>query len=137
MKDKKLIAFNMYNTWVSAPTWPNPYKEIFSQLWISLAMYKELSIIVQTTHLDIKDLLLQKLLSDTPIDELLVKFQSDMNAQLSSLFIYEDFLPTINTLKQQWYETAVVSNLTKPYTYPLTHLILASCNVLYLYFIYV
>ncbi len=113
----------MYNTWVSAPTWPNPYKEIFSQLWISLAMYKELSIIVQTTHLDIKDLLLQKLLSDTPIDELLVKFQSDMNAQLSSLFIYEDFLPTINTLKQQWYETAVVSNLTKPYTYPLTHLI--------------
>ena len=64
-------------------------------------MYKELSIIVQTTHLDIKDLLLQKLLSDTPIDELLVKFQSDMNAQLSSLFIYEDFLPTINTLKQQ------------------------------------
>ena len=113
----------MYNTWVSAPTWPNPYKEIFSQLWISLAMYKELSIIVQTTHLDIKDLLLQKLLSDTPIDELLVKFQSDMNAQLSSLFIYEDFLPTINTLKQQWYETAVVSNLTKLYTYPLTHLI--------------
>ena len=113
----------MYNTWVSTPTWPNPYKEIFSQLWISLAMYKELSIIVQTTHLDIKDLLLQKLLSDTPIDELLVKFQSDMNAQLSSLFIYEDFLPTINTLKQQWYETAVVSNLTKPYTYPLTHLI--------------
>ena len=113
----------MYNTWVSAPTWQNPYKEIFSQLWISLAMYKELSIIVQTTHLDIKDLLLQKLLSDTPIDELLVKFQSDMNAQLSSLFIYEDFLPTINTLKQQWYETAVVSNLTKLYTYPLTHLI--------------
>ncbi len=123
MNNKKLIAFNMYNTWVSAPIWQNPYKEIFSQLWISLAIYKELSTIVQTTNLDIKDLLLQKLPSDTFIDELLVKFQSNLDNQLSSLFVYEDFLPTLTTLKQLWYKTAVVSNLTKPYIYPLLHLI--------------
>jgi len=123
MNNKKLIAFNMYNTWVSAPMWPNPYKGIFSQLWISLSLYKELSTIIQTTNLDIKDLLVQKLPPDTSIDELLVKFQSDMDAQLSSLCIYEDFISTIDTLKQQWYETAVVSNLSKPYVYPLIHLI--------------
>lgn len=123
MNNKKLIAFNMYNTWVSSPKWPNPYKEIFSQLWISLLMYKELSTILQTTTLDITDLLLQKLPPDTPIDALFVNFQSTMDAQLSSLYVYEDFLPTINVLKQLWYQTAVVSNLSKPYSYPLHHLI--------------
>jgi HAD superfamily hydrolase (TIGR01549 family) len=46
-----------------------------------------------------------------------------MDTQLSSLSVYEDFLPTVNILKQLWYETAVVSNLTKPYSYPLKHLI--------------
>ncbi|MEI8008734.1 MAG: hypothetical protein WCI00_05045 [bacterium] len=50
--------------------------------------------------MDIKDLLLQKLPSDTFIDELLVKFQSNLDNQLSSLFVYEDFLPTLTTLKQ-------------------------------------
>lgn len=123
MKDKKLIAFDMYTTWVSAPSWVNPYKELFSQLWISLALYKELSTVVQTTDTDIMDVLPKALMSDIPIDTLLLKFQSDMDAQLSSLFVYEDFLPTIDTLKQLWYKTAVVSNLSKPYTYPLLYLI--------------
>lgn len=123
MKDKKLIAFNMYNTWVSAPKWPNPYKEIFSHLWISLALYKDLSTVVQTTDADILDMLPKTLAPHIAIDALLLKFQSDMDAQLSSLFVYEDFLPTIDTLKELWYETAVVSNLSKPYTYPLLHLI--------------
>ncbi len=102
MNNKKLIAFNMYNTWVSAPTWKNPYKEIFSQLWINLALYKELSTIVQTTDCDIKDLLIQKLPPHTSLDALLVKFQSDMDAQLSSLFVYEDFLLTIDQMKLLW-----------------------------------
>lgn len=123
MKDKKLIAFNMYNTWVSAPKWPNPYKEMFSQLWISSALYKELSTIVQTTDLNIRDLLVENLPPHNNIDTLLLNFESDMNTQLSSLFVYEDFLPTIDTLKQLWYTTAVVSNLSKPYSYPLLHLI--------------
>jgi putative hydrolase of the HAD superfamily len=123
MKDKKLIAFNMYNTWVSAPTWPNPYKEIFSQLWISLSLYKELSTVVQTTDIDISDVLPKTWTSRSHLDQLLLKFQFDMDTQLSSLYIYEDFLPTVETLKQLWYTTAVVSNLSKPYIYPLTHLI--------------
>jgi HAD superfamily hydrolase (TIGR01549 family) len=46
-----------------------------------------------------------------------------MDAQLSSLCVYEDFLPTIEVLKQLWYQTAVVSNLSKPYSYPLIHLV--------------
>ena len=123
MKDKKLIAFNMYNTWVSAPKLPNPYKELFSQLWISSALYKELSTFVQTTDCDIIDLLPKKLQSSDTINSLLVKFQSDLDTQLSSLFVYKDFLSTINTLKQWWYTTAVISNLSKPYSYPLTNLI--------------
>jgi hypothetical protein len=65
-----------------------------------LSLYKELSTILQTTTLDITDLLLQKLPPDTPIDALLVNFQSTMEAQLSSLYVYEDFLSTIDVLKQ-------------------------------------
>jgi hypothetical protein len=50
--------------------------------------------------MDIAHLLLQKLPPNAPIDALLVKFQSTMDAQLSSLCVYEDFLPTIEVLKQ-------------------------------------
>lgn len=123
MKEKKLIAFDMFNTWVSAPIWPNPYKGIFSQLWIEWQIYKELAAIVQTTDADIADILQKKLSSGKIPDEVLSKFQSDMDFQLSSLSVYEDFLPTIDILKRLWYKTAVVSNLSKPYSYPLTHLI--------------
>lgn len=123
MKEKKLIVFDMYGTWVSAPTWPNPYKGIFSALWIDWQVYKYLAYIVQTTDADIVEILQKKLSSISISDEILSKFQSDMNFQLSSLSVYEDFLPTIDSLKQQWYKTAVVSNLSKPYSYPLTHLV--------------
>jgi putative hydrolase of the HAD superfamily len=37
--------------------------------------------------------------------------------------LYDDFLPTIDILRKKWYKTAVVSNLSKPYSYPLTNLV--------------
>ncbi len=122
MKEKKLIAFDMYDTRVTAPQWPNPYKGIFSQLWIEWQFYKDLAYIVQTTDADIAEIL-QKNKAAKISDALLSKFQSDMDAQLSSLSLYDDFLPTIDILKTLWYETAVVSNLSKPYSYPLTNLV--------------
>ena len=122
MKEKKLIAFDMFNTWVSAPTWPNPYKGIFSQLWIEWQLYKNLAYIVQTTDADIVEIL-QKNKAAKISDALLSKFNSDIDAQLSSLSLYDDFLPTIDILRKKWYKTAVVSNLSKPYSYPLTNLV--------------
>lgn len=112
----------MYNTRVTAPQWPNPYKGVFSQLWVGLQLYNDLSYIVQTTDADIVEIL-QKNTSTKISDEIVTKFQSDMNIQLSSLSLFDDFLPTITSLKQQWYVTAVISNLSKPYSYPLVHLI--------------
>lgn len=122
MKGKKLIAFDMYDTRVTAPQWPNPYKGIFSQLWIEWQLYKDLTYIVQTTDADIAEIL-QKNKAAKISDVLLSKFQFDMDAQLSSLSLYEDFLPTVEALKQKWYHIAVVSNLSKPYSYPLTNLV--------------
>jgi len=122
MKEKKLIAFDMYGTFVTPPTWPNSYKGIFLALWIEWQVYKDLAYIIQTTDADIVEIL-QKYASSSVSNQILSKFQSDMNAQLSSLSLYEDFLPTINTLKKLWYKTAVISNLSKPYSYPLTHLV--------------
>lgn len=121
MKDKKLIAFDMYGTFVAPPTWLNPYKEIFSQLWIAWQLYKELSYRLQTIDTDIVSLLPKEFHSAAY--DLLPKFQSDVEKQISSLYIYKDFLPTLEKLKMDWYRTAVVSNLSKPYTYPLTNLI--------------
>lgn len=121
MKDKKVIAFNMYDTWVSRPKWLNPYKEMFSQLWIEWQLYKELSSDLQTIDSDIVSLLPKEFHSAAY--DLLPKFQSDLEKQISSLYVYEDFLPTIETLKMNGYRTAVISNLSKPYIYPLTNLI--------------
>jgi hypothetical protein len=56
--------------------------------------------VVQTTDANIVDILPKTLLSRSDIDALLLKFQSDMDTQLSSLSVYEDFLPTVNILKQ-------------------------------------
>ena len=123
MKDKKLIAFNMYDTWVYMTKYPNPYKIFFSQLWLQDSAGKELSYILQTTDKNIEDILPENIQSQKNIAFLISELASNIHSQLSSLLLYDDFLPTIKTLKQRWYTTAVVSNLSKPYILPITHFI--------------
>lgn len=121
MENIKLVAFNMYDTWVSIKKDTNPYKIFFNKLWIQNNIRK-LSKVLQTTSQDIDDVLtLEEILRDYT-EIFLKQFNDDINKQLASIFIYDDFLPTIDFLKKNWYQTAVVSNLSKPYAYPLTHL---------------
>jgi len=121
MENIKLIAFNMYDTWVDMDTKTNPYKNLFNKLWIQENI-KQLSKILQTINQDIKDIL-PKFCFERDYTEIFLKqFNDDIQKQLASIFIYDDFLPTIDFLKKNWYQTAVVSNLSKPYAYPLNHL---------------
>ena len=56
-------------------------------------------------------------------DEAIHVFYDDVSQQLSQLKIYPDFESTIQFLKNNGYKTAVVSNLSKLYAYPLDHMI--------------
>ena len=123
MKNKKLIAFDMYDTFVHIPKGPNPYRESFAQLWMHGFFLKQLAETLQTTDKDIKDMIPKTFASHPHIDDILIDLQSVIQQQLSWTSLYEDFLPTITALKQTWYSTAVISNLSKPYNYPLFHLI--------------
>ena len=121
MENIKLVAFDMYDTWVNMDTKTNPYKNFFNKLWIQNNI-RELSRVLQTTSQDIDDVLtLEEVLRDDT-EIFLEQFNEQIQKQLASIFIYYDFLPTIDFLKKNWYQTAVVSNLSKPYAYPLTHL---------------
>ncbi len=123
MNNKKLIAFDMYDTWVHMTKYPNPYKNFFSQLWLQDSVIRELSFMLQTTDKNIEDILPKNIQSQKNISFLIDELVSNIYNQLSSLLLYDDFLSTIEILKQKWYKTAVVSNLSKPYNYPLIHLV--------------
>lgn len=121
MENIKLVAFNMYDTWVNMDIKTNPYKIFFNKLWIQNNI-KELSRVLQTTSQNIEDILTREKFLNDDTEIFLKQFNDDIQKQLASIFIYDDFLPTIDFLKKNWYQTAVVSNLSKPYAYPLTHL---------------
>ncbi len=123
MKDKKLIVFDMYDTFVHIPKRPNLYRKFFSEFWLENIVVKELVSVLQISDKDIKDILSKEIQSRPGFDSLFLKLQLEVSKQFDSLSLYEDFLPTIQVLKQQWYATAVLSNLSKPYSYPLMHLI--------------
>lgn len=123
MKDKKLIAFDMYGTFVHMPKGPNPYRESFAQLWMQSFFAKHLADILQTTNKDIYEIIPQAFRNDENIHTILTSLDDAISKQFPMMSLYEDFLPTIEYLKSSWYRTAVISNLSKPYSYPLTHLV--------------
>lgn len=120
MENIKLVALNMYDTWVDMRIKDNPYKKLFYKLWIQENI-KELSKILQTTPKDIEDVLTRENILRDDINIILKEFNNDIKKQLVSILIYDDFMPIIDFLKKNWYQTAVISNLSKPYAYPLTH----------------
>ncbi len=119
--DIKIVAFNMYDTWVHMRNDINPYKNLFNKLWIQDNI-RQLSQVLQTTDQDIQDVLPQACFERDDIDILLKQFNEDIQKQLQSILIYDDFISTIDFVKNNWYQTAIISNLSKIYAYPLTHL---------------
>lgn len=125
MQDKRLITFNMYDTWIHMQSRTNPYKSFFSALWILWETSKKISKLLLTTDQPLINILPQEIVSRTDFEQTLFQLDRDIQTQLASIFVYPDFLPTVDFLRGRWYKLAVVSNLSTPYAYPLTHLIWA------------
>lgn len=123
MTKPQLIAFNMYETWVDKWSSENPYKHFFSTLNIEKHIATELSYLLMTSPQNIEDILPKYIIQQSWFDLALEKFYADAWSQLHNLNIYPDFLSTIQFLKDHGYQTAVVSNLSKLYVYPLDHII--------------
>jgi FMN phosphatase YigB (HAD superfamily) len=71
----------------------------------------------------IEDIVPRNTIDNKIFDEAIDTFYHDVSKQLSQLTIYPDFESTIQFLKNNGYQTAVVSNLSKLYAYPLDHMI--------------
>ncbi len=123
MNKPKLVAFNMYETWIDKWTTANPYKNLFSVLWIEKDIATQLSYLLMTSPQAIEDILPKQIRQTPQFDSVIEHFYRDAWLQLEHLKIYPDFFSTIQFLKNNWYQTAVVSNLSKLYAYPLDHMI--------------
>ena len=119
----KLIAFNMYETRIDKWHSENPYKKLFSTLWIEKHIANELSKTLMLSDVAIEDIVPRDTIDNKIFNEAIHVFYEDVSKQLSQLKIYPDFESTIQFLKNNGYQTAVVSNLSKLYAYPLDHMI--------------
>ena len=109
-QDKKLIAFDLYGTCINHP---------FKYVWITADLLQ----IFKTTPINLKDIQERKLEKDwkkLKIDNELIE---NIKKDIKCTFLFPDTLETLNYIKSKWYQTAVVSNLSKDYAEPLDRLI--------------
>jgi FMN phosphatase YigB (HAD superfamily) len=109
-QDKKLIAFDLYWTCINHP---------FKYVWIPADLLQ----IFKTTPISLKDIQERKLEKDwkkLKIDNDLIE---NIKKDIKCTFLFPDTLETLNYIKSKWYQTAVVSNLSKDYAEPLDRLI--------------
>ena len=106
LKDKKLLAFDLYGTCINHD---------FDNTKIS----KELKEILTTTPITLKELQEKNEWNFEITDEMIEKTKKD----IESAFLYPEVLETLRYIKSKWYQTAVVSNLSKDYAEPLHRLI--------------
>ena len=116
MQNKKLIAFDLYDTCIHHPKNLSNYRKIFEDSDISKETIHELRDILQKTPINIEDAnfdIPQKVISD--INDLTKK-------NIDWTIVYPDTIKTLETLKNRWYKIAVVSNLAQKYEKPLRDL---------------
>lgn len=116
MQNKKLIAFDLYDTCIHHPKNLSNYRKIFEDSDISKETIHELRDILQKTPINIEDAnfdIPQKVISD--INDLTKK-------NIEWTIVYPDTIKTLETLKNRWYKIAVVSNLAQKYEKPLRDL---------------
>lgn len=113
-QDKQLIAFDLYGTCIHRPEW------IFHR-WFSIE--KDLKKILETNPIDIDQIENGNLVVDWVEIKLNKKILNKIKKDVAWILLYPEFLDTIQYLKSKWYQTAVISNLAKPYEEPLKNLI--------------
>ncbi len=119
MKDKKLIAFDLYDTCFSFDTSKESTSdaEFFSGLGISHIQH-ELRKILMTSHRSIEDVL-SNLLPKYDMHVQLEQYYRDVSKKISSVQLFPETESTLMALHQRWYKIAAVSNLSQSYIEPL------------------
>ncbi len=123
MSDKKLVAFDVYETRVDSWSLVSPYQILFSRLGIEKNISHSLAKLLMTTTQNIEQILPKINRSSQEIDTALACFYDDIATHLSQLKVFPDFEPTIHLLREKWYKTAAISNLSKLYAYPFDYMI--------------
>ena len=109
-QDKKLIAFDLYGTCIDHPL------KFFRLSW-------ELRNLLKTKPITFQDIQERKLEEEwikIGIDNELIE---NIKKDIAWTFLFPETLETLKYIKSKWYQTAVVSNLSKDYAQPLHRLI--------------
>lgn len=109
-QDKKLIAFDLYGTCVD-----HPFKN-YRLSW-------ELRDILKTNPITLQDIQEWKIEKDWIKIEIDDEFIENIRKDIEWTFLFPETLETLKYIKSKWYQTAVVSNLSKDYAEPLHRLI--------------
>ena len=107
-QDKKLIAFDLYGTCIDHPS-------------KNIGMPLELKNIVMTQPITLKEIeeKWKDFWDNFRISDTIEQIKKD----ISWTFLFPETLETLKYIKSRWYQTAVVSNLSKDYAEPLHKLI--------------
>lgn len=109
-QDKKLIAFDLYWTCVD-------HNLNFTKIsW-------ELRDILKTNPITLQDIQEWKIEKDWVKLELDNEFIENIRKDIGWTFLFPETLEALKYIKSKWYQTAVVSNLSKDYAEPLHRLI--------------
>ena len=109
-QDKKLIAFDLYGTCVD-----HPFKN-YRLSW-------ELRDIMKTNSITLQDIQEWKIEKDWIKIKLDNEFIENIRKDIEWTFLFPETLDALKYIKSRWYQTAVVSNLSKDYAEPLHRLI--------------
>ena len=110
LRDKKLLAFDLYWTCI------NHCPSDFRLSW-------EIRNILKTNPISVLEL------NEWPVEKNWIKFnitkklKNKVKQDIESTFLFPEVLETLNYIKSKWYQTAVVSNLSKDFSEPLHKLI--------------
>ena len=116
MENKKLIAFDLYDTCIHHPKNLTSYKKIFEDWNVPKETINELREILQKKPINIEDANF-----DIP-NELITNINALTEKNIQWTVLYPETLDTLEYLKSKWYKIAVVSNLAQKYEKPLRDL---------------
>lgn len=121
MQEKKLIAFDLYDTCFHFTVPHIAYQEIFSVL-NNRDIQRSLKNQLLTTREDIGDILSTRL-PQRKIDKYLENYHYHVRSELASVQLFLETTAVLSELKHRWYKLGAVSNLSPPYIEPLEKLL--------------
>ena len=110
----KVIVFDAFGTLVKIGESRSPYRKLMR--WLKANGRKPTAQdagIIMSNSLDIEQL--AKLFGVEIPEQLAIDINNDLQLELSTIQLYDDSLPTLQTLKEKGFKIAICSNLAKPY----------------------